>query len=516
MFKLGLKLLDKKRESKSNSPVKTELPSALPAFEWQVTGDSGLGDLITKEKEIITLPEVAIFGTTNERKIVARRVPTVNNGRTSNAESNRLRLLQIIENEDARNNFQDYLKSQYCEENLDFYMDVVQYRDLFSSSGANLKNDDIREISSTAKYIWNYYLDSDTSSKPLNVPQDLANQCRQKIDSKKFTDDIFDKLQQHCFDLMVQDSLPKFLRRSVMHENFSSSNSSITSSYLKPSSSTQKPLFGPRRSLSSGSLKSRMASTLASIKTADRTIITLENKSNSSFKNTKLVHENRLNSSFNNSFAKENRSNSSFNHSFAKENRSNSSFNNSFAKENRSNSSLNKSFARENRSNSSFNSSFGHENKSNSSFNIISTTKTDPDQSESNRSSTVSTDSTSSSPSTNSSLSTNSLSSRISLSNIKRRVLTRRRNSTSLASTHKTMDMPGSYPCTPVNCDNCDDCDELDLLSRDKKLWHKHKLRRNMSTANFQSDSKSKPSIIVGGQVYVADKTIPQIPTAIK
>ncbi|CAG8823101.1 24593_t:CDS:1, partial [Gigaspora rosea] len=224
------------------------LPSALPAFEWQVTGDSGLGDFITKEKETIgketiSLPEDAIFGTTNERKIVAKRIPTINNSRPSNAESNRLRLLQIIKNEDARNNFQEYLKSQYCEENLDFYMDVVQYRELFGSSG-NIINDDIREISSTAKYIWNYYLDSDTSSKPLNVPQDLANQCRQKIDSKMFKNDIFDKLQQHCFDLMVQDSLPKFLRRSVMHENLSLSNSSISSSHLKPTSySTQKPLF---------------------------------------------------------------------------------------------------------------------------------------------------------------------------------------------------------------------------------------------------------------------------------
>ncbi|KAF0521034.1 developmental regulator flba [Gigaspora margarita] len=513
MLKLGLKLLvDKKRESKSNSPTKTELPSALPAFEWQVTGtgDSGLGDFITKEKETmeketISLPEDAIFGTTNERKIVAKRIPPVNNNRPSNAESNRLRLLQIIENEDARNNFQDYLKSQYCEENLDFYMDVVQYRELFDSSDIII-NDDIREICSTAKYIWNYYLDSDTSSKPLNVPQDLANQCRQKIDSKIFTNDIFDKLQQHCFDLMVQDSLPKFLRRSIMHENFSSSsNSSITSSHLKPSSSSsQKPFFGPRRSISSGSLRAKMASTLASMKTSgfhsntatidnnssysrnivslslpsskDRTLQTImnqENISNSSFKNIQFVHENRLN--------------------------------NSFTKENRSNSSFNNSFKHENRSNSSVNSSFNQETKSNSSFNHKSIKIEIP---ESNRSSTVSTDSSSSSPSTSSS--TNSISSRISLSNITRRVLTHRRNSTSLTAVRKPVEIS---PCTPVS--NCDECDELDLLSRDKKSWHINKLRRNMSIANFQSDSKSRPSIVVGGQVYVAEKILSPIPAAI-
>ncbi|RIB09405.1 hypothetical protein C2G38_272543 [Gigaspora rosea] len=383
-------------------------------------------------------------------------------------------------------------------------MDVVQYRELFGSSG-NIINDDIREISSTAKYIWNYYLDSDTSSKPLNVPQDLANQCRQKIDSKMFKNDIFDKLQQHCFDLMVQDSLPKFLRRSVMHENLSLSNSSISSSHLKPTSySTQKPLFGPRRSISSGSLRARMASTLASIKTSgyhsntttvdnnsscsrnivslslsspkDRTLQTImnqENKSNSSFKNIQFAHENRLN----NSFTKENRSNSSFNNSFKHENRSNSSFNSSFTQENKSNSSLN--------------------HKS-----------TKIDIPESNRSSTASTDSASSSPSTSSS--TNSISSRISLSNITRRVLTRRRNSTSLTSVRKPIEIT---PCTPIS--NCDECDELDLLSRDKKSWHIHKLRRNMSTSNFQSDSKSRPSIVVGGQVYVAEKIFSPIPAAI-
>ncbi|CAG8824500.1 12240_t:CDS:1, partial [Racocetra persica] len=158
---------------KTNPRAKSELPASLPAFEWQVTGDSGLGGLMTQENNVISPPDDAIFGTTNERKIPVKRAPIVNNGRTSNVESSRIRLMQIIENVDARNNFQEYLKSQYCEENLDFYMDVVQYRELFSSE-IDINND--REISSTAKYIWNYYLDSDTSSKPLNVPQDLANQ----------------------------------------------------------------------------------------------------------------------------------------------------------------------------------------------------------------------------------------------------------------------------------------------------------------------------------------------------
>ncbi|CAG8724687.1 15774_t:CDS:2 [Cetraspora pellucida] len=475
MLKLSLKLLDKRKEGKTNPRAKSELPTSLPAFEWQVTGDSGLGDLVAQRNKVISPPDDAIFGTTNERKIAVKRAPIVNNGRTSNAESSRIRLMQIIENEDARNNFQVYLKSQYCEENLDFYMDVVQYRELFSSE-IDIIND-VREISSTAKYIWNYYLDSDTSSKPLNVPQDLANQCRQKIDSKMFTKDIFDKLQQHCFDLMVQDSLPKFLRKSVMHENFSSSNSSIPS-HLKPPSSAQKPLFGPRRSLSSGSLRAKMASTLATLKTAVSEVnmssglqlnsTTTDNQSPKCNKNLISAPIPLLMDQIPRTI-------------MAQENKPTSSFNITVAQENKSNSSVNTILVHENRSNSSFNSTFAHENRSNSSFNI---TSTNVDPPESNRSSTVSTDSASSSPSTISSFSTNSVSSRLSLAKITRRVLARRRNSASLVSTPKIMEMPGSYPCASV------------------------KLRRNMSTSDFQPGSKSH------SRMYVTDKTLPPIPAA--
>ncbi|CAG8687680.1 16056_t:CDS:1, partial [Cetraspora pellucida] len=499
---------------KTNPRAKSELPTSLPAFEWQVTGDSGLGDLVAQRNKVISPPDDAIFGTTNERKIAVKRAPIVNNGRTSNTESSRIRLMQIIENEDARNNFQVYLKSQYCEENLDFYMDVVQYRELFSSE-IDIIND-VREISSTAKYIWNYYLDSDTSSKPLNVPQDLANQCRQKIDSKMFTKDIFDKLQQHCFDLMVQDSLPKFLRKSVMHENFSSSNSSIPS-HLKPPSSAQKPLFGPRRSLSSGSLRAKMASTLATLKTAVSEVnissglmlnsTTTDNQSPKCNKNLISAPIPILRDQIPQTImTQENKSTSSFNITVTQENKSNSSVNTILVHENRSNSSFNSTFAHENRSNSSFNSTFAHENKSNSSFNM---TSINVDPPESNRSSTVSTDSASSSPSTISSFSTNSVSSRLSLAKITRRVLTRRRNSASLVSIPKIMEMPGSYPCASVvDGDECDGCDELGNMSHGQPSWHKQKLRRNMSTSNFQPGSKSH------SRVYVTDKSLPPIPAA--
>ncbi|CAG8688454.1 2815_t:CDS:1 [Racocetra persica] len=233
-----------------------------------------------------------------------------------------------------------------------------------------------------------------------------------------------------------------------------------------------------------------------------------KNKSNSSFNISVLIPPSKDQTS-QTIMAQTNKSNSSFNVTAAQENKSSSSVNIILAHENRSNSSFNSTYAQENRSNSSFNSTFAHENRSNSNFNI---TSTNVDLPESNRSSTVSTDSVPSSPSTISSFSTNSVSSRLSLSKITRRVLTRRRNSTSLVSAPRIMEMPGSYPCATVV--DSDECDELGNMSHDQPPWQKQKLRRNMSTSDFQPGSKSHSSIVMGNRIFVSDKSLPTIPAA--
>ncbi|CAG8497953.1 16215_t:CDS:1 [Acaulospora colombiana] len=438
-------------QGKSSQP---EVKPELPAFEWQVTGETELADCITKATATLTPPDDAILGTTDgRRKPLPKRSDTCRGRLSCNTESRRLRLMQIIEDENSRTRFRDYLVSQYCEENLDFYMDVCQYREFFCSTRIHA-NDDIREISSHAKYIWNFYLDSDTSSKPLNVPQDLANNCQQKIHSRQYTIDIFDKLQQHCFDLMAQDSLPKFTRNSMIPESYSTINLSLNlnhptdSNHLKPLSLVGKVTSGPRKSLSSGSLRSKLVSTLASLKTTTNDLTSV----NQTIPSTPPP-----------------RSPKSPAHS-------------------------------------------------------VTSTIITSENSEGNRSSMASTGSTNT---TNSTISTSSTSStlptptsdqgrRLSFSGITRRVLSRRRNSISLilgqfslvtlnlhnSNSDKAMVMPGSYPL-----EDQEDCGECEGSPDNAAMWQK--LRRNISTPNFQSRSNTTIR-----ETCVAEKGLPPLPDA--
>src|SRR6185437_13772579 len=121
-------------------------------------------------------------------------------------------MIQIIHSEEARAKFRTYLVSQYCEENLDFYVQVMEYREIFEEVERSMlkgeeramrEKDMRREAISMASCIWNLYLNDEKASKPLNVPRELSNHCRRNVEEGNYTVDLFDKLQQHCFELMV-------------------------------------------------------------------------------------------------------------------------------------------------------------------------------------------------------------------------------------------------------------------------------------------------------------------------
>ncbi|CAJ0749069.1 2173_t:CDS:2 [Entrophospora sp. SA101] len=215
MFKFGF-LFEKKKECKNPTIV---IKPELPVFEWQKVEETGLEETITQATITLNQPE-------DVKVDSSRRNLRVNNNRSRssslNAESSRIRLMQIIEDEESRKIFRDYLVSQYCEENLDFYMDVANYREFFCTAGLHI-NEDMEEINSRAVYIWSEYLDDDTSPKSLNVPQDLVNTCRRKIEAKSHTIDVFDKLQEHCFGLMSTSDLSlstgKIITNFINHNN---------------------------------------------------------------------------------------------------------------------------------------------------------------------------------------------------------------------------------------------------------------------------------------------------------
>lgn len=354
---------------------------------------------------------------------------------STNAESGRIRLMQIIDDKNSRENFRNYLVSRYCEENLDFYMDILKFHSHFKNE--ILKNN---EIITAANYIWNEYLDPQTSSKPLNVPQELLNQCKQKISQNSFTINLFDKLQQHCFDLMLQDSLPKFTRNSMAilsppssSENYLNSSSSSLS-YLRPPD--KQPSL--RKSLSSGSLRAKMNSAIASLKTTSE-----------STSQTTSPYISPPPSPIPPQFSSQ---------SSASSPTSTSTF-----------------------------SSTSSTSSTSTTFSIpITPTSTVPITVINNQQRI-------------------SMASAMSISNITKRMLLGRRNSTSsnnfsvsalssvlyLSSLEKFRCMPGSYPCSSVSNNNNDKKDDSDNFS---STWQK--LRRNISTPNFQSRPRSRSSTL--------------------
>ncbi|GES89549.1 RGS-domain-containing protein [Rhizophagus clarus] len=450
MIKFGLKFLqDRKKEEKN---LNQEIVPELPAFEWQVTEETDFEScLLTTSLSTLIPPEDAMLGVTERTDRRRKSTASVrgHSRSSTNVESGRIRLMQIIDDENSRKNFRNYLVSRYCEENLDFYMDVLKFHSHFKNE--ILKNN---EIIKAANYIWNEYLDPQTSSKPLNVPQELLNQCKQKISKNSFTVDLFDKLQQHCFDLMLQDSLPKFTRNSMAITSLSSSsenylNSTSSFSYLRPPN--RQPSL--RKSISSGSLRAKMNSAISSLKTTSES----------------TPHFNSPNISPPPSPSPNPSSQSS-----------------------------------------------ASSPTSTSTFSSTSSTST---------TSSIPTTPTSTTSTTLNNQQRISMASAMSISNITKKMLLGRRNSISsnhfsvstlssvfyLSSLEKFRCMPGSYPCSSVTNNNDNKKDEDDFSS----TWQK--LRRNISTPNFQSRPRSRSSTLFSvnnnNQGNNCDKKLPPLPS---
>ncbi|CAG8433209.1 521_t:CDS:10 [Ambispora gerdemannii] len=173
------------RRSKEGKNLNGDGKPELPAFEWQVSSDGSpsLGDSITEASTTVT-PPVDAKRKSPLTKTIVNVNPTKLKRSLTHSESGKIRLLNILENETTCTKFREYLVSQYCDENLDFYEDVSQYRSIFNASSDTYPYTDSEEIAAFAVHIFETYLDEDISSKPLNVPQDMKTACQRQIESK--------------------------------------------------------------------------------------------------------------------------------------------------------------------------------------------------------------------------------------------------------------------------------------------------------------------------------------------
>ena len=178
---------------------------------------------------------------------------TTNDGEKTHKENNTERLKHIIEEPQLRTLFRDFLRANYCEENLSFYLDVQDFKRKFnitSSAQAAAPGGGIRSAKTTpgqaamekhheslihmAFVIYNTYL-APSSQCELNIDHGLRNELSgylsdviTNLTGKAFQGRVeleqanafnatqlqmmirlYERIQTHVFRLMATDSVPK-------------------------------------------------------------------------------------------------------------------------------------------------------------------------------------------------------------------------------------------------------------------------------------------------------------------
>ncbi|KAG6833623.1 hypothetical protein H0H87_004250 [Tephrocybe sp. NHM501043] len=169
-------------------------------------------------------------------------------------ESNTTRLRYILEEPALRSLFREFLRSNFCEENLSFWLDVQDFKRKFNITSSAMAAPSSRSTSrntpgqaamekhhesliNTATVIYNTYL-APSSTCELNIDHNLRNEMTKYLEDtvislggKAFQGHIepeqanafnatqlqkminlYERIQTHVFRLMATDSVPKFIK----------------------------------------------------------------------------------------------------------------------------------------------------------------------------------------------------------------------------------------------------------------------------------------------------------------
>ena len=178
-------------------------------------------------------------------------------------ENNSERLKHIIDEPQLRNLFREFLRANFCEENLSFYLDVMEFKRRFnitSSAVASTSQPATRttgkstpgqaamerhheSLIQTAFQIYNTYL-AQSSQCELNIDHGLRNELSgylsdviQNLTGKAFQGRVemeqanafnatqlqtmirlYERIQTHVFRLMAKDSVPKVRITSMLYK----------------------------------------------------------------------------------------------------------------------------------------------------------------------------------------------------------------------------------------------------------------------------------------------------------
>lgn len=137
-------------------------------------------------------------------------------------ETNTTRLHAILQDAALRLLYREFLRETVCEENLSFYLDVVEFNKNFHAIDLS-KPDAVRETLAAAYGLYNAFL-APGSPCELNIDhtlrQDMASRMTRAVarddssmyNSLKDVAVLFERAQQQVFKLMAGDSVPKFIR----------------------------------------------------------------------------------------------------------------------------------------------------------------------------------------------------------------------------------------------------------------------------------------------------------------
>ncbi|KAI8874858.1 hypothetical protein K501DRAFT_203841, partial [Backusella circina FSU 941] len=152
-------------------------------------------------------------------------------------ESNSAKLKFILENPKLRSPFKDFLRANFCEENLDFWIDYNTLHRKCRTQSPALPSQNQKDLLEDAYDIWSTYLAPGSTSE-LNVEHSLCQEMARLVQSVvtvipaysgqanptivitassvsqslRMMLKLFDRVNEHICRLMASDSVPKFVK----------------------------------------------------------------------------------------------------------------------------------------------------------------------------------------------------------------------------------------------------------------------------------------------------------------
>ncbi|XP_068020635.1 regulator of G-protein signaling 21-like [Melanerpes formicivorus] len=106
---------------------------------------------------------------------------------------------KLLANKDGLAAFRTFLKSEFSEENVDFWLACEDFKKTRSST----------KIAAKAKKIYSEFIQAD-APKEINIDFHTKNDISQNISEPTLS--CFDDAQRLIYSLMAKDSFPRFLR----------------------------------------------------------------------------------------------------------------------------------------------------------------------------------------------------------------------------------------------------------------------------------------------------------------